>query len=606
MAWLSGYNKRIKLTILYSNVTSNLTHFAVRVRLTSSHGDCVFDELTSDANRFKIAFTAADETTQLYGDIESWDDANETAVIWVSKSGWTLSSSAHNYIYLYYDSSHADNTTYISDAGGTAAQSAWDTDTVLACHMANDPNGDAADAVKDSTSRNHDLTPNGSMTTADLVAGAAGGLAIELDGGNDFLSTGNHTDINIGNGAFTVEFLVSLSTLPGAGVNVNLLSLGTPGDSDLSYEIDIYNDSGSYLLRLVWSTDGTWQGSTSYKTISLTAGVFTHLAITRSGASVTFYQDGSSLGTNSIGAGVTFYNNDSDDLIVGAANGGTAERINAKIDEFFFADACRSSDYIADNKKNCFDTLISTYGSEETSTTLATADPVVVEITMHDAIAYMPDLAEPATVGVEITVNDAAVEEIALADAIGITISVPSVSACDVDMGIERSRVIFTLTGDADGVDDVEIPISSLSARLRDGEPTYLQVVIPGDDYAAEIADRSNGEMVVEIDYYNDAGSLYRSEAVRVDLETIDTQTGTRNTSIVLVGHKTTSYPAKTVTMENVAYQRNYGGEYRLRSPVIDFFVRPGDTIQYGVIEFTAASITITINETQQSMEVAA
>ncbi len=124
MDWLSGYDKRIKLTIDHTYVDSGLTHFPVLVSLSTGHG--IFSELGSDANRFKIAFTKADGTTELYADIENFDYSNKKATYHVSKSDWTISSTVDTEFYLYYDNSHADNTTYISDSGGTAAQSVWD------------------------------------------------------------------------------------------------------------------------------------------------------------------------------------------------------------------------------------------------------------------------------------------------------------------------------------------------------------------------------------------------------------------------------------------------------------------------------------------------
>ena len=75
---------------LQTMVNAELTWFPVAVFLDSTHGDCVFDELASDANRFKIAFTKADGETELYGEIEKWDDASEEAIIHVSRDGWEI------------------------------------------------------------------------------------------------------------------------------------------------------------------------------------------------------------------------------------------------------------------------------------------------------------------------------------------------------------------------------------------------------------------------------------------------------------------------------------------------------------------------------------
>jgi len=119
MAWLEGWDqRRIKLTTNEAVIdTADLTWFRVIVTLSPTHGDCVFDELTSDANRFKIAFTKADGETQLYGEIEKWDDANESAIIHVSRDGWVIDYDVDTDFYMYYDIDHADNTDYIGDIG---------------------------------------------------------------------------------------------------------------------------------------------------------------------------------------------------------------------------------------------------------------------------------------------------------------------------------------------------------------------------------------------------------------------------------------------------------------------------------------------------------
>ena len=183
MAWLSGWDNRIKLTIDNTKVDSELSHFPVTVVLSSTHGDCVFDELTSNANRTKIAFTKSDGTTQLYGEIEKWDDANESAVIHVSLSGWSISSSADTDFYMYYDSSHAANTTYIGDIDSTPGHSVWDSNFKFVCHMVDA----TTSTVKDSTSNGND----GTKKAANEPIEAAG----KIGQGQDFDGTDDKIDI---------------------------------------------------------------------------------------------------------------------------------------------------------------------------------------------------------------------------------------------------------------------------------------------------------------------------------------------------------------------------------------------------------------------------
>jgi len=131
VAFLSGWNKRIKLTIDKDQVdTANQTNFPVMVYISAASGigdvdaSCVFDELTQDANRKKIAVTSSDGTTELYVEIERWDDANEKA--WLHVKVPSVSHTVDEILYLYYDKDHADNDTYVGDTTDAVTHNVWD------------------------------------------------------------------------------------------------------------------------------------------------------------------------------------------------------------------------------------------------------------------------------------------------------------------------------------------------------------------------------------------------------------------------------------------------------------------------------------------------
>ncbi|GAH49391.1 unnamed protein product, partial [marine sediment metagenome] len=112
MAWLSGWDKRIKLDIDYTNkIGAGVTWFPVTVFLTATQGEEVFAELTTDAEYLKVAFTKTDGTTELYGECELFDVSEQKGIFHVSRTGWTID--ANTSIYMYYDKDHADNNTYI-------------------------------------------------------------------------------------------------------------------------------------------------------------------------------------------------------------------------------------------------------------------------------------------------------------------------------------------------------------------------------------------------------------------------------------------------------------------------------------------------------------
>ena len=199
MSWLSGFSNRLKLTVDNTNIDDTLTDFPVLIKISDTSGvgstdvTSVFTELGSDANRKKIAVTTSDETTQCYVEIERFDYANSVAWLWVKVP--SVASGADTILYLYYDVNHADNDSYVGDTTDAVTHNVWDANFKLVMHMAQDPNGDVANAIKDSTSNQNDGTPAGSMTSADLVDGKIG-KAIDFDGSNDFINCGTGLEIN--------------------------------------------------------------------------------------------------------------------------------------------------------------------------------------------------------------------------------------------------------------------------------------------------------------------------------------------------------------------------------------------------------------------------
>ena len=154
--WLSGWAKRTRLTIDHNDITAPLTDFPVMVYLSTSSGrynedvSFVFDELQNNANRFKIAVTTND-CAELYVEIEKWDQASEQAWLWVRVP--SISDTTDTILHLYYDSSQADNTTYVGDTNSTPAEMVWDGSFALVQHL-----GENAAVVHDSTANNNDET----------------------------------------------------------------------------------------------------------------------------------------------------------------------------------------------------------------------------------------------------------------------------------------------------------------------------------------------------------------------------------------------------------------------------------------------------------------
>lgn len=151
-------------------------------------------------------------------------------------------------------------------------------------------------------------------------------------------------------------------------------------------------------------------------------------------------------------------------------------------------------------------------------------------------------------------------------------------------------KYICTLTGDP----DIDIPISSFQGRLRSGEDTYLSVIIPGLDYAGDIADRSDGQIVIYAAYLVDGVPRKSAELIRVNMggpDNIRIDSGPLNKTITLTGYRQETYTPKNVTLENPVYWSLSNGQLRYRLAEPDLSLNPGDVVTVGGDTFTAAVV---------------
>ena len=152
-------------------------------------------------------------------------------------------------------------------------------------------------------------------------------------------------------------------------------------------------------------------------------------------------------------------------------------------------------------------------------------------------------------------------------------------------------------------LDDLEIPITSFQGRFKSGDPSFLSVVVPGMDLAAEIAARAGGTLTVyAVKEYRSGhetseilGSVVNDE-IRID-------EGVTSQSITIDGHRTTTHTPKAVTLSGSEYRATYGGATRVRCTP-DFYLRPGDTVTIDDDTFVVQTITWYVNESGASMEV--
>jgi len=362
MAWLSDWAKRIEITVDNTNIDSDLTHFPIPIVLGTAVGQssddvsAVFDELTSDANRKKIAVTKDDGTTQIYVEIERWDDANEEAVLWVSKSDLELSSSGASTLYLYYDSTKADNTTYVGDTTDAVAQNVWDGNYTYVSH-----DGGMTDSVgSNSGTDNCDATGNDGLL----------GNGKEFDGNGDHVALNSTITLSSG-GDWTLEFAYYMQ----AGSSSHRIF----GNNDsTSTDFQRKDDDDVYLQHDGGSALNLGPADFSADEDRWVCGV-----LYNSSGTIYYEQDASAKGNASQGT----------DFSLNDWGGGHANKQNENLDGFLdelrVSDVARSAAWRKANYYAQTDNLL-TFGTEEEQVATVTAYKIYGEVRVKSVLSNRP------------------------------------------------------------------------------------------------------------------------------------------------------------------------------------------------------------------------
>ncbi len=261
MAWLGTWANRVSVLLDHTKVSAALTNFPVLIRLGSSVGanssdlTPVFDELTADANRYKIAVTTSDGTTQCKVEIARWDDTNEVAFLWVKVP--SVSNSADTILYLYYDILQADNTAYVGDVGSVPGIDVWSNDYVCVLHMTESGNGTANEFKDSSGNSNHGAGVSGTKVPT-RTANSLWGYHQNFDGTDDRIkiddtATGtNSGDLSqLTTGYLSTSFWINYDTLTLSTYGGYRQIITKSGDSNatLEYHFRMYPDTTAYPGR---------------------------------------------------------------------------------------------------------------------------------------------------------------------------------------------------------------------------------------------------------------------------------------------------------------------------------------------------------------------
>jgi hypothetical protein len=169
-------------------------------------------------------------------------------------------------------------------------------------------------------------------------------------------------------------------------------------------------------------------------------------------------------------------------------------------------------------------------------------------------------------------------------------------AAADIPSGVTLYRCL--LTGAPDGVADAVLPIRSFQVRHRESTASYYQIVIPSIAYIDAIDARPSGQIVI----WSDTDGV-TEELMRGSLGAVRSDSGPNSQSITISGNASrAATPLATYTITDVLYQYStFDGEQRLRiRPRAG--IRPGDTIRYGELFFTAGVVTWSVSVSASGM----
>jgi len=349
MAWLSGWDQRIKATVDSAVVDADLTQFPVTliggtsVGKTSADISAIFDEVGS--NWEKIAVTQTDGETELYVEKELWDSVGEKFVLHCSKPGWVLDGDADSDLYIYYDNDHADNTTYVGAINSTPGAAVWDANHLGVWHMADA----TTSTVKDSTSNNKDGTKKGANEP--IVAAAKVGNGQDFDGSNDYITFGTGLGLS---GAGTIEWWLYYQNAGSAGDRLMIVKRDGSGTN---YQLSVLAAPSGGASHIGWY-DGT---NPDVLTYTPTANTWTRLIFVRTGTTeFKLYVNGAYSETlaSDWGAGT------SAELTMGGSVPVGGFYCDCVLDEVRISNVVRSAAWIKADYYNQTDALL-TWGSEE-------------------------------------------------------------------------------------------------------------------------------------------------------------------------------------------------------------------------------------------------
>jgi hypothetical protein len=374
VAWLAGWSKRRQIVIDQTNISGG-TNFPVYVKVSASSGisaadvSSIFDEL--GANSLKIAVTEADGITQCYVEVVSWSAVSEFAELHVKVAAPT------SYIYLYYDNTHADNSSYVGVVGSTPAKAVWDANYVAVYHMNDNPD---TSHIADSTGNANNGTKKGANEPVEATGLV--GKTQSFDGNNDYIDCGTSSTLDI-TGSFTMETWINISSL---------------ASSRMIYCKGLGNTDGWYVrvntvgnINLI-----TNQGGANQQTLS-SVGVITintpyYIAVIRSGTGALTFVDAIDK-TSVYGVHINPLTS-ARHAYIGRDDGGGTLFLGLN-DELRISNIARSANWIKSTNQALTDALL-TFGGEQISLSGKSSSSSRTDLILNTSISLSGKSSTPA------------------------------------------------------------------------------------------------------------------------------------------------------------------------------------------------------------------
>lgn len=175
-----------------------------------------------------------------------------------------------------------------------------------------------------------------------------------------------------------------------------------------------------------------------------------------------------------------------------------------------------------------------------------------------------------------------------------------------VDPIVDQLYYACVVTGAADALPDLRLPISSWQATVQNGRADYVQAVVPAImDLVDAIGARSNGEIVIYRGARSPDGSEREIEMARAPLEQFRIDRGSFRATGTLSGYAaiTTNADPSTRTLTGLRSLSIDGSGVRARTD-IDWLLRPGMMASVGEYAFEVSYINYYVGNNQAYMDV--